>query len=135
LAAIALLGITAGTLYQKRFVAACDVRTANTVQVIAALLVSAPLAWAEVETIQWTPTFVGAMAWAVLVSTLGGSSLFYMLIQRGAATRVTSLLYLVPPTTALMAWALFDEALTRPMLIGMALTAFGVALVVNTPRR
>ena len=52
------------------------------------------------------------MAWSVLVLTLGGSSLLYLLIQRGAATEVTSLLYLVPPCTALMAWLLFGEAFT-----------------------
>ena len=55
---------------------------------------------------------VGAMAWSVLALTLGGSSLLYLLIQRGAATAVTSLLYLVPPCTALMAWVLFGEPIT-----------------------
>jgi len=69
------------------------------------------------------------MAWSVLALTLGGSSLLYLLIQRGAATRVTSLLYLVPPCTALMAFVIFNEVLTLPMMFGMALTAAGVALV------
>jgi drug/metabolite transporter (DMT)-like permease len=133
LAFVALLGITAGTLYQKRFVAPCDVRTANTVQLLAALIVSLPLALWESEPIRWNPTFMVAMAWSVVVLTLGGSSLLYLLIQRGAATRVTSLLYLVPPVTALLAWQLFDEVLTAPMLLGMVLTAVGVALVVKTP--
>lgn len=135
LAFIALLGITAGTLYQKRFVAPCDVRTANTVQLLAALVVSLPLALWESEPIRWNPTFVIAMAWSVVVLTLGGSSLLYLLIQRGAATRVTSLLYLVPPVTALLAWGLFDEVLTASMLLGMVLTAVGVALVVTAPSR
>ncbi len=135
LAAVALLGITVGTLYQKRFVAPCDVRTANTVQLLAALIVSLPLALWESEAIRWNATFVIAMVWSVLVLTLGGSSLLYLLIQRGAATRVTSLLYLVPPVTALLAWWLFDEPLTASMLLGMVLTAAGVALVVTTPSR
>ncbi|MDO9316264.1 MAG: DMT family transporter [Burkholderiaceae bacterium] len=135
LAFVALIGITAGTLYQKRFVAPCDVRTANTVQLLAALIVSLPLALWESEPIHWTPTFLIAMTWSVVVLTLGGSSLLYLLIQRGAATRVTSLLYLVPPVTALLAWLLFDEVLTASMLLGMALTAIGVALVVTTPTR
>lgn len=135
LAFIALIGITAGTLYQKRYVAPCDVRTANTVQLLAALIVSLPLALWESEPIRWNPTFLMAMAWSVVVLTLGGSSLLYLLIQRGAATRVTSLLYLVPPVTALLAWLLFDEVLTASMLLGMALTAVGVALVVSTPSR
>jgi drug/metabolite transporter (DMT)-like permease len=70
----------------------------------------------------------------VLGLTLGGSSLLYLLIQRGAATSVTSLMYLVPPTTALMAWVLFDEPITVAIVAGMALTAAGVSLVVRAPR-
>ncbi|HET7793067.1 MAG TPA: DMT family transporter [Rhizobacter sp.] len=132
LALFALLCITAGTLYQKRFVAPCDVRTANTVQLIAAFAVSLPLALLEPEHIVLHSHFLGAMAWSVIGLTLGGSSLLYLLIQRGAATQVTSLLYLVPPTTALMAWLLFREPLTPLMLIGMALTAVGVSMVVRT---
>ena len=71
------------------------------------------------------------MAWAVLALTLGGSSLLYLLIQRGAATAVTSLLYLVPPTTAVMAWLLFNEPITTATVVGTALTALGVSLVVR----
>ena len=128
---VALLAITAGTLYQKRFVKAADVRTANTVQLAAALAVTLPLAWFEPGTMELHPELVGAMAWSVLALTLGGSSLLYLLIQRGAATRVTSLMYLVPPCTALLAWVLFGEALGVPVLLGLALTAAGVALVVR----
>ena len=82
----------------------------------------------------WHPAFIGAMAWSVLGLTLGGSSLLYLLIQRGAATQVTSLLYLVPPCTAVMAWVIFGELLTVPMLVGMLLTALGVVLVVRAPQ-
>jgi drug/metabolite transporter (DMT)-like permease len=78
---------------------------------------------------------LGALAWSVLILTLGGSSLLYLLIQRGAATRVTSLMYLVPPCTAVLAWLLFDEALGLSVLAGLALTAAGVALVVREPSR
>jgi drug/metabolite transporter (DMT)-like permease len=130
---IALVSITVGTLYQKRFVAPCDVRTANLVQLAAALLVTLPLALLETEAIRWSGEMIGAMAWSVLGKTLGGSSLLYLLIQRGAATAVTSLLYLVPPCTALMAWLLFAEPITALTLAGMALTAFGVSLVVRAP--
>lgn len=133
LAVFALLAITIGTLYQKRYLQPCDARTANTVQLMAALLVSMPLAAMETESIQWHPHFVGAMAWSVVGLTLGGSSLLYLLIQRGAATSVTSLLYLVPPCTAAMAWVLFGEPLGASTLAGMALTAFGVWLVVRAP--
>ena len=130
-AVLALLCITAGTLYQKRFVKPCDVRTANTVQLLAAALVTAPLAWLEPQSVQWNAQVIGALAWSVLGLTLGGSSLLYLLIQRGAAASVASLMYLVPPTTALMAWALFAEPITLTTLIGIGITALGVSLVVR----
>jgi drug/metabolite transporter (DMT)-like permease len=110
LALVALLGITVGTLYQKRYVAPCDVRSASAVQMFAALVVCAPLALFEREAMDWHANLIAAMAWSVGVLTLGGSSLLYLLIQRGEATAVTSLLYLVPPCTALLAWVLFGEA-------------------------
>lgn len=130
LGVIALFSITIGSLYQKRYVEPCDVRSASAVQMLAALAVSLPFAWFEPEAIVWHPHLIAAMAWSVLVLTLGGSSLLYMLLQRGAATEVTSLMYLVPPTTALMAWAMFGEPFTVAMSIGMVLTVAGVALVV-----
>ena len=133
-AVMALFAITAGTLYQKRFVQPCDVRTANTVQLAAALVVTLPLALLEAETMHWNAELVGAMAWSVLGLTLGGSSLLYMLIQRGAAASVTSLMYLVPPCTALIAWVLFAEPITATTIAGTALTAFGVSLVVRPSR-
>ena len=128
----ALLCITAGTLYQKRWVQTGDVRTANTVQLMAALVVTLPLAFLESGSVVLHPELIGAMIWSVLVLTLGGSSLLVLLIQRGAATAVTSLMYMVPPTTAVMAWLLFGEALTLNVLAGLALTATGVALVVRS---
>jgi drug/metabolite transporter (DMT)-like permease len=130
-AVFALFSITIGTLYQKQHVTATDVRTANVIQLGAALVVTLPFAMLETEAITWNASFVGAMAWAVLALTLGGSSLMFMLIQRGAATTVTSLLYLVPPTTALMAWFLFGEAITIVTILGILLTAVGVSLVVR----
>lgn len=134
-AVFALLSITIGTLYQKRFVQAADVRSANAIQLGAALLVTLPFAWFEAEPVRLTTEFMGALAWSVLALTLGGSSLLYMLIQRGAATAVTSLLYLVPPTTALMAWLLFGESITVVTVLGTALTALGVWLVVRNATR
>ncbi|HSN78992.1 MAG TPA: DMT family transporter [Rhodoferax sp.] len=130
----ALLSITIGTLYQKRFVTSCDVRTANTVQLGAALLVTLPLAALELEGIRWNAELLGAIAWSVFALTLGGSSLLYLLIQKGAAASVTSLMYLVPPTTAFMAWILFAEPITLTTVLGTLLTALGVALVVRQPR-
>jgi drug/metabolite transporter (DMT)-like permease len=138
---IALVSITAGTLYQKHFVQPCDVRTANLVQLAAAFALTMPLALLERESMRWllpdgavNGQLAGAIAWSVLGLTLGGSSLLYLLIQRGAATTVTSLMYLVPPTTALMAWALFGEPITVAIVAGMALTAAGVSLVVRSPK-
>lgn len=131
-ATIALLSITAGTLYQKRFLKPCDVRAASLVQLVAAFAVTLPLALLETEAIDWQGEMIGAMVWSVLALTLGGSSLLYLLIQKGAATAVTSLLYLVPPCTAVMAAVLFGEPITASTVAGMALTAVGVSLVVRT---
>jgi drug/metabolite transporter (DMT)-like permease len=104
------------------------------VQLIAALLVTLPLTLLEHEAMDWHPHLLGALAWSVLALTLGGSSLLYLLIQRGAATRVTSLMYLVPPCTAVLAALLFGESLGLTTLAGIALTVCGVVLVVRAPR-
>jgi drug/metabolite transporter (DMT)-like permease len=132
-ALVALLAITSGTLWQKRFVQPVDVRAGNTIQLGAAWLLTAPLSMLEAETAVWNVASMGAMAWSVLALTLGGSSLLMMLIQRGAATKVTSLMYLVPPCTAVLAWMLFDETLSGRVWLGMGLTAFAVWLVVQAP--
>jgi drug/metabolite transporter (DMT)-like permease len=134
LAVLALLSITAGTLYQKFNVGPTDVRSAGVVQMAAALVVSLPLAWWEQEPAVWHPEMVVAMAWSVLALTMGASSLLYLLIQRGAAMKVASLFYLVPPCTAVMAWALFDEPLGWGLLMGFGLAAAGVALVQRSAR-
>lgn len=129
LALLALLSITGGTLYQKFHVGPTDVRSAGVVQMGAALLVSLPLAMLESEPTVWHPEMIAAMAWSVLALTMGASSLLYLIIQRGAAMKVASMFYLVPPCTALMAFALFGEPLTVGLLLGLLLAACGVALV------
>jgi len=134
MAFMALASITVGTLYQKRFVKPCDVRTASSVQLMAAWVITLPLAMMETEAIQWNHQILYAMAWSVLCLTLGGSSLFYILIQRGAAASVTSLMYLVPPTTAVLALVLFGETMTFVTLLGILVTALGVSLVVRPPK-
>jgi drug/metabolite transporter (DMT)-like permease len=133
LGVLALLAITTGTLYQKRFVAPCDVRTAVLIQLGAALLLTLPFALLESEPVVWHPELIGALVWSVLMLTLLGSSMLYMMVQRGAATQVTSLLYLVPPCAALQAWLLFGEAMGALVWLGMAITAIGVGLVVGRP--
>ena len=142
LAILGLLSITLGTLYQKRFVQPCDVRSANAVQLMAAGLLTLPLAlMLEHEPILWSDPsgqvnveLAAAMAWSVLGLSLGGRSLLYLLIQRGAATVVTSLMYLVPPCTALLAWLLFGEPITLVVLLGTLASAIGVGLVVRGAR-
>jgi drug/metabolite transporter (DMT)-like permease len=125
----ALFGITAGTLYQKRHGAGMDLRTGSVVQFAAAGLATvAAAALFEDTSVDWTGEFVFALLWLVLVLSLGAVSLLYVLIRRGAASQVASLFFLVPPCTALMAWPLFGEALGAVALVGMALTAAGVAL-------
>jgi drug/metabolite transporter (DMT)-like permease len=131
LSVLALLSITAGTLYQKRYCGAVDLRTGSVIQFSAGGLVLLPLALAfETMQVRWTGEFVFALAWLVLVLSIGAISLLYVLIRKGAATKVTSFFYLVPPTTALMAYPMFGETLSVTATTGMALAAIGVALVV-----
>ncbi|WP_077034510.1 DMT family transporter [Pelomonas sp. KK5] len=127
----ALLTITFGGLYQKRFVKPNDARSAMAVQMLVATLASAPLALLESEPIVWHRDLFIALGWSVLVLTLGGSSLLYLMLQRGAATRVTSLMYLVPAAAALLAWALFGDPVGGVFWLGMAMSALGVYWVVR----
>jgi len=129
-AVVALLGISVGTLYQKRFGSGIDWRPAFLVQYAAAGLMFALGAAAfESFKVNWTPQFVFALAWLVLVLSFGAIWLLYFLIRRAAATRVASMFYLTPPLTALMAWGLFGERLAPVALVGMALCVAGVFLV------
>lgn len=131
-AAIALAGITAGTLYQKRFCTGMDLRSGAVIQYAAAAVLIVPAAMLlETLRVQWSGSFVFALAWLVLVLSVGAISLLMTLIRLGEAARVASLFYLVPPVTAVMAWGLFDERLGPLGLVGMALAAAGVALVVS----
>lgn len=130
LSVVALLGITAGTLYQKRFCAGMDLRTGSLVQFVASLAVIGPLALLlEENEIAWIGAFAFALFWMTVVMSLGAITLLMLLIRRGEASRVASLFFLVPPTTALLAWPLFGETLGPVALAGMALAAAGVALV------
>ena len=128
----ALLAITGGTLYQKRFCTGMDLRTGTLIQYLAALAASLPVAMlTETMEIKWSLPFALALAWLVLVLSLGAISLLMTLIRLGEAAKVASFFYLVPPVTAILAFALFDEMLTPVALAGMAATALGVALVVR----
>jgi drug/metabolite transporter (DMT)-like permease len=85
--------------------------------------------------IRWTGDFVLALVWLVLVLSLGAVLLLLLLLRRGTAAGVSSLFYLVPPAVAVEAYLLFGEELTAPSLVGIGITAAGVALVVLPPRR
>jgi len=125
----ARVGISVGTLYQKKYCAHVDLRSGAVVQFTAcALLYAAIVALAGWRPIDWTPQFVFALGWSVIVLSVGAISLLYWLLRHGAAADVARLFYLVPPVTALMAYALFGERLDALALVGMALIAVGVAL-------
>ncbi len=132
LTVLALVSITAGTLYQKRYCGAQDLRTQSVVQFVAAGLVLLPLSLAfESRPVVWSGEFIFAIGWLVVVLSLGAISLLLVLIRRGAATSVSSLMYLVPAVTAVMAWLMFGETLSLLALVGMAVAVAGVALVVR----
>ena len=129
---VALIAITAGTLYQKRFCGAQDLRTQSVVQFLAAGALLLPLCLAfETRAVIWSAELVFALGWLVVVLSLGATSLLLILIRRGAATAVSSLMYLVPPVTALVAYGLFDETLGMLSIAGMAVAVAGVALVLR----
>ena len=131
---LALVSITAGTIYQKRYCASFDLRAGSVIQFGAGLLVLLPLALTmETMHVNWTGEFIFALAWLVLVLSIGAISLLYTLIEHGEATRVSSLFYLTPLTTAAMAYFLFGEKLNAAALIGMVIGVVGVALVIRKP--
>ena len=127
---VALLSITFGTIYQKRFGSGIDWRPGMLIQYAAAGILFALGAMAfETRIVHWTPEFLFALSWLILVLSIGAIWLLYFLISRAAATRVVSLFYLTPPVTALMAWALFSERLALATLVGMVLCVTAVFLV------
>ncbi|WP_298394393.1 DMT family transporter [uncultured Azonexus sp.] len=129
-AVVALLAITAGTLYQKRFCARFDLRTGSVIQFVPTAIVTAiAVALFEDYRIDWSGEFLFALGWLVLVLSLGAISLLNLLIRSGSAVNVASLFYLTPPTTALIAWAVFGETLAPVAVVGMAVAVAGVYLV------
>jgi len=129
-ALVALFGITAGTLYQKRYCARFDLRTGSVIQFVpTALLTALVIALFGEFRIVWETQFMFALGWLVLVLSIGAIGLLNLLIRSGSAVNVASLFYLTPPTTALIAWALFGETLSLTALAGMLLAVGGVYLV------
>lgn len=125
----ALLGITLGTLYQKRFCPSFDLRSGGVIQFVPAALATLPVALAsETMHVAWTGDFLFALGWLVLVLSIGAISLLNLLIRSGSAVNVASLFFLTPPTTAVIAWTIFGETLTGMALAGMVVGVFGVYL-------
>ena len=137
LCVMALLSITSGTMYQRRYCPHFDLRTGTIIQFAASSVVVLPLAMLledlspALQSVQWTPAFIGALLWSILALSIGAIFLLFALIRKNAATQVSSLLYLTPPTTALMAWLAFGEAFNLIGLAGMLLAVIGVVFVVK----
>jgi drug/metabolite transporter (DMT)-like permease len=126
---VALVGISIGALYQKKFAAHVDLRSGAVIQFTACVVLYAPIVWwVEPRPIAWTIEFVLALGWSVIVLSAGAISLLYWMLRHGAAADVARLFYLVPPVTALMAYALFGERLDALAIAGMILICIGVAL-------
>jgi drug/metabolite transporter (DMT)-like permease len=130
---VALLSITMGTLYQKKYCAQFDLRTGSVIQFAASAMICLPLMFLfETREIIWAPELILSLIWAVLALSIGAISLLFVMIRNGEATRVTSLMYLTPPTTAIMAWILFNEPITWTIILGIAITMSAVILVNRT---
>jgi drug/metabolite transporter (DMT)-like permease len=126
-AVVALIGITLGTLYQKKYCAGMDVRTGGFVQLSVATLVALPLSLGlEGFDVRWTPTMVFASGWLSVVNSIGASSLLFVLMRDGRASQVASLFYLIPGVTVLMAFAVLGERLNALSLAGFAATGCAV---------
>lgn len=126
---VAMIGVTAGSFYQKRYIHSGDLRTVAVLQYVGAFAVGLPLAMAFGDMhLNWSWTAVGVMAWSVIVLSIGAVALLLLLIRRGEVSRSAQLIFLVPPLSAIQAHLLFGETLTGVQMFGMALTACGVAL-------
>lgn len=126
---VGLFGISAGTLYQNRYGSDIDPRAGLLVQHLAAVLLLAPLAtWIDGWSMAPGLALYGALGWIILVNSVAGFGLLFLLLRQGEATQVAALFYLVPPVTAVMSSVMLHEPLTTIKLGGFALTAVGVYL-------
>ena len=136
MAVVGLLGLSMGNLYQKRFCANMNVFTGGVIQSIAAF--SAVLVGAvsfESMTIQWTGQFLFALTWMTVVVSLGAVSLLYVLIRHGEVSQVASIFYLVPVSTAILAFLIDHQTIDYFGMLGMMITALGIVLVNKKPQR
>ena len=129
---LALLGISLGTLYQKRYGGGVNLITGSLFQYIATAFWMGVLAYGfETREVQWHPELIAALAWLVIVLSIVAILLLMYMIREGEASKVSSYFYLVPPVTALESWLLFDEQLSWTGMVGMSLAAAGVYLVIR----
>lgn len=125
---VGLVGISTGTLYQKRYATGVDMRVGLGVQHAVAAVVLVPFAAYEGFHHDGSLAFALSVGWLVVGSSLGGFALLFGLLRRGAATNVAALFYLVPPVTAAMSYLVLGETFTLIKLGGFALAAAGVFL-------
>jgi len=127
---VGVVGMSIGTLYQKRFCSEMDLLSGSFLQFLSASLMMILIAATfETRQVHWTGEFIFALGWLVLVLSLGAMTVLWLLVRAKAATQVASLFFLVPPVTALIAWPLFGETLTLKSVSGMALVVLGILLV------
>ena len=130
----ALISITAGTIYQKKYCPSFDLRIGSFIQFMTSAFISGLAAIAfETRVVQWSNEMIGALVWSIFFISIGAISLLFVLIRRGNATKVSSIMYLTPPTTAVLAWIFFKEPLTPIIVIGTIVTSLGVLLVNQSP--
>jgi drug/metabolite transporter (DMT)-like permease len=126
----ALACVTGGTLYQRQFCAGVDLRSAICIHFAATAALMLPLGAAvEGFAIAWNWQIAGTLLYHVVPASIGAFSILHLLLRRGEATGVTSLLYLTPPVAALVEWAIFGTAPTPTMWLGMLVACAGVAMV------
>jgi drug/metabolite transporter (DMT)-like permease len=126
---LAMVSITFGTIWQKRTAQSVDLRTNTVIQYMGAAAVTVPIALlTEQGRLEFVPALWIGLIWAVFGLSIGAIGLLLVLIRRGAVAGVAALLYLVPPASALMAFAIFGETLTPIQIVGMGAAAVGVAL-------
>lgn len=132
---IALLGITSGTLYQKKFCQAMDLRTGGAIQLsIAAVIMWVLASNFETMTVNWSIGFVASTAWLAIMNSIGAISLMYLMLRKGKAFIVASLFFLIPPTTAIMATLILGDAFKLVEMLGFAVTVSGVYLATHTDK-
>lgn len=127
----AVLSISLGTVWQKRFGTKTDLKAGTTVQYIGAGILTAIGAYFfETGAFILSPQLIFAMTWLVLAISVGAILALMVMIKEGAVSKVASLFYLVPATAAIMAYFLFGESLETLQIAGMVVTTIGVALTV-----